>query len=267
MTPLRSRKILVISLAALLAGCSDPKVEYFCDMHDYAGNQENYFQHGVTISPEEMCVTIGKNYCVKFGRSLEGNEQDWEKNIINSNVFTANKTDNEFQFKVFDKKKLDKNVVVQRQLIDHAWHFKFNDKWFKVALPENLANEHTFKVYELAVIDSADNGTFYTTENQNNPKTSKSGAKRSETSDPEIQEEVDRYFKRYELFEAEKLDVGNSAYKRLENYLDGTRLNYTLTFDPAKLILTETYDHPFESHPPYQFKCQIWKKQKWYQFP
>ena len=52
--------------------------------------------------------------------------------------------------------------------------------------------------------------------------------------------------------------------------LNGTHLGSTYIFDKSNLTLTNTPTNPYKTDGRdgvYRYKCQVWKKQKWYNFP
>ena len=62
----------------------------------------------------------------------------------------------------------------------------------------------------------------------------------------------------------------NEKYNDIKSHLNGDYLGTTYVFNKFNMTLTDTPSKPFITDNRdgiFRFKCQVWKKQKWYEFP
>ena len=257
--------ICFTTLLVLISACSsNANEEFFCEYKKYGSNNDSslYFQSSVKINDSEICIYHrGNDYCAEFGKSINGyvDNSDWDKNIKHSEIYSASRDGQNYIFKVFSKSQLQDGVAVESSLINDEWHFTFNGKKLKPTLPSKYATDESLLIFKMAAIENQANGYL-----QGVFVTKPSPPKKF---DNEFDESV------HNILGPDKeviFTYGNDKYQEIKNLINGTSLYDTYTFNRSNMTLISVSANPIKMtgiDGIYRYQCQVWKKQKWYEFP
>lgn len=251
---------LVMPLFIVSCGTSEDN-EYFCESTHFGSNNSSplYFQSSVKINKDGMCLYHrGSEFCTTHGKIIDGfiDKSGWDKYLIHSEKYLSSVDGENYLFNVYKKYALRKDANVETTQVGDDLHFSFEGKKLKPTLALKLANEESILIYKIAAIENVKysyaSGDFVT------HKTEKT-----------ISNNKDNRFKG-SIWEKEEVifDYGSQKYNEIKSYINGTYLYNVNTFNKTNLSLVSKYTHPHSgSEGIYRYTCQIWKKQKWYEFP
>lgn len=259
---MKNRIIFSSIIPLFIASCSySDDNDFFCESTQIGSDNSStlYFQSSVKITKDGMCVYHrGSEFCTVNGKIIDGfvDKSEWDKHIIHSEKYLSNVDGDNYLFNVFKKYTLRKDVKVDITKIGDALNFSFESKKLKPTLPLQFANDESIEIYKIAAIENViyayARGDFVT-----------------EKTHKENSENNTNIFKD-SLWDKEEVvfDYNSQKYNEIKSYINGTYLEDVYTFNINNLSLVSKYTHPFYgSNGIYRYKCEKWKKQKWYDFP
>ena len=259
---MNNRILSYLLVPLLIVSCDTSEDnEYFCESTRISSDNSTklYFQSSVKINKNGMCLYHrSTEYCSVHGKTIDGfiDTSDWDKNLIHSEKYLSSVNGENYIFNVSKKYELRKHINVETKQIGDALHFSFEDKKLIPTLPVKFANEESILIFKIAAIENVvyryARGDFVT---HKTPKVSSSDENNIFKYLFKEKDEVIFYY-------------GSDKYNSIKSFVNGTYLENVYTFNKINLSLVSKYTHPtYGSDGIYRYQCEIWKKQKWYQFP
>ena len=260
--------ILLIA-SIFLTSCQDNTYEeYFCEDLEIGSENSStmYFQSNVKISDSEMCIYHrGKEFCTAFDKKADGyvDKADWDKNLLHSEINISSRNGEKYIFEIFERNEIRQDVKVESRLINNEWHFSFQGKELKSILPLKDATDEAMLVFKVAAIE---NKVYGYIAGDFVPKLTASNSSGEKSEKP-----ANEYSSYFEEPNKETLFFyGNEKYNEIKSYIEGNHLGATYTFNKTNMTLTYTPSNPFKTDGKdgiFRYKCQAWKRQRWYEFP